>query len=466
MKKKKELKSADIEIKAIAHKGMALGKTSEGMVVLTKNAVPGDHVEVRLHKKRKGVWLGLFTKIISPSPHRVAPLCQHFSVCGGCSWQDLKYEEQLHQKETIVRDAIQRIAKIDASVIEPIVGAKDTFYYRNKLEYTFSTYKWKIEKDEDISSPQNALGFHRPESFFKIVDIEKCHLQIDISNQIRNTIKQLAAAEDLSFYDIKNHTGLLRNLIIRTNSSGDVMLSLIIGSNTEEKVINLLSQIQEKFSNIKSIFVGFNQKRNDSLFEVNFKNIYGENYLIETLNHVKFYISPKSFFQTNTKQAELLYSLVEDFAQLKGTETIYDLYCGVGSIGIYLAKNAKTIIGVEEIEDAILDARKNASLNQLENTHFYTGDAKLIVNESLFEKHGEADLIIVDPPRAGLHEDLIKTLLNIAAKKIIYVSCNPATQARDLLLLCEKYDVTRTKPVDMFPHTNHVECIAALELKS
>ncbi|MGB3131984.1 MAG: 23S rRNA (uracil(1939)-C(5))-methyltransferase RlmD, partial [Saprospiraceae bacterium] len=262
------------------------------------------------------------------------------------------------------------------------------------------------------------------------------------------------------------HTGLLRNLIIRTNSSGEVMLSLIIGSNTEDKVINLLSQIQEKFSSIKSIFVGFNQKRNDSLFEVNFKNIYGENYLIETLNHVKFYISPKSFFQTNTKQAELLYSLVEDFAQLKGTETIYDLYCGVGSIGIYLAKNAKTIIGVEEIEDAILDARKNASLNQLENTHFYTGDAKLIVNESLFEKHGEADLIIVDPPRAGLHEDLIKTLLNIAAKKIIYVSCNPATQARDLLLLCEKYHVTRTKPVDMFPHTNHVECIAALELKS
>jgi len=463
MKKKKELKSEEIEIKSIAHKGLALGKTDEGMVVLTKSAIPGDRVEVRLHKKRKGVWMGLFTKTLRDSPHKVDPICTHFTICGGCSWQNLSYAEQLNQKETIVKDAMQRIAKIDIRMMETILSANPIFYYRNKLEYTFSNHKWIVDREAQEVDPTHALGFHRPESFFKIVDISKCHLQIDISNQIRNEIKTLASNSNLAFYDIKEHKGLLRNLIIRTNHLDQVMMSLIIAADQENEVADLLEEVKIKFPSIISMYVGFNQKRNDSLFEVKFKKIYGEDYLIERLHHVQFYISPKSFFQTNTKQAEHLYGLVAEYANLNGTQTVYDLYCGVGSIGIYLAKDAAQIIGVEEVAEAIIDAKRNATLNQLNNTHFYTGDAKEIVTETLFERHGHPDLIIVDPPRAGLHEDLIQTLLQISSPKIIYVSCNPATQARDLLLFSQLYKVIRMRPVDMFPHTNHVECIALLE---
>lgn len=464
MKKKKELQRVEIEIKAIAHKGMSLGKTTDGMVVLTKGAVPGDKVEVRLHKKRKGVWNALFSHITEPSMYRVDPLCEHFSLCGGCSWQHLIYAEQLNQKQTIVRDALSRIAKVDVTNMEPIMGADPTFYYRNKMDYTFSTHKWHISK-EDPSESSLAIGFHRPESFYKVVDIQKCHLQIDISNQIRNYIADRAVFYNLAYYNIKEHNGLLRNLIIRTNHLSEVMLILVVSATDDTLLRELLDEVLSKFPKIVSCYLAFNQKKNDTLYDVPMQLYYGHKYLLEKLHHVEFYISPKSFFQTNSSQAQNLYALVKEYAALTGGETVYDIYCGVGSIGIYLANMAKKIIGIEEVPDAVIDAKLNASLNQLTNCHFFTGDAKLVATQEFFAEHGAPDLLIVDPPRVGIHETLVETLIHIAAPRIIYVSCNPATQARDVVLLSALYDVIRIRAVDMFPHTNHVESVILLKRK-
>ncbi|MDQ3140838.1 MAG: 23S rRNA (uracil(1939)-C(5))-methyltransferase RlmD [Bacteroidota bacterium] len=468
MRKKKEAAICEVEITGLGHKGTAVGRTDEGMVVFVQGAVPGDRILVALLKKRKGVWLGKTREVLRYSEHRTEARCQHFGVCGGCSWQNLLYKEQLHQKEIIVRDAFTRIAKTHIGQFEPILEAPEEFEYRNKLEYTFSVHRWLTQEDMQSDEPRirtGALGFHRPGIFDKIVNIEHCHLQGNLSNDIKNYIRLFAEKNQLSFYDIRNHTGFLRNLIIRVNLHNEILLVLVVSVADQDQLTDLFIELQHKFPQINSAWKVVNSKRNDSLYDLNFEKIFGSDYIIESLHDVAFNISPKSFFQTNTRQAVRLYDLVKSYAALKGNEIVYDLYCGVGSIGIFLAREAKFIIGVEEIAEAIEDAKQNAQLNKLTNCHFVHGDAKNIFNEELIARFGRPDVLILDPPRVGLHSDLILQILEIKADRIVYVSCNPATQARDVSLLLEKYDLVKIRPVDMFPHTNHIESVAQLKLK-
>lgn len=458
-------KIVEIEITGLAHKGAAVGRTDEGLVVFVRDAVPGDRVKASLDKKRKGTWHARLEEIIRYSTHRNKAICQHFGICGGCSWQNLDYAEQLQQKEKMVKDALIRIGKVADFLIEPILPAPQTELYRNKLEYTFSNNRW-LTKDEmdQVKNPEDllALGFHRPGIYYKIVDIQKCHLQIDSTNQIRNFIKKLSIQEKLSFYDIKNQTGFLRNLIIKSNTQNEIMCILVLSENDEQIISMFVEQLRANFKEIISIYKVINAKKNDSYLDLTFDKVYGEDYLTENLDHAKFLIGPKSFFQTNPKQAAALYRLVAEYADLKGDEVIYDWYCGVGSIGIFLAKNAGTVIGVEEVAEAIEDAKLNAKANALDNCHFYVTDAKDIDIENIIEKHGAPDLIVVDPPRAGMHPNVIEQIIQMHPPKLIYVSCNPATQARDIQLLSTHYKVEKIKPVDMFPHTNHVESVALL----
>lgn len=467
MKSKKD-KKARVLLTGIGHKGTAVGRTEDGQVVFVEKGVPGDQVEVSLIKKRKGVWLGRIDSIVSHSPQRVTPFCNHFGVCGGCSWQHLDYSEQLQQKQQLVYDALMRIGKIDSARFEPIVGASQISFYRNKLEFTFSTSRWLTEEeltDEKVALEKRALGFHRPGNFNKVVDIQTCYLQSDLSNTIRNFIKSFAIENDWEFYNIREQKGFLRNLIIRSNAQNQVMCILVFGYEDSDKIVQLTEILANTYPQISSIYKVINPKTNDSLFDLKFIKVFGQDNLTETLDHANFLISPKSFFQTNSQQASVLYRIVRDYCDLKGDETIYDWYCGVGSIGIYLARSAAKIIGIDEIEEAIQDARKNAQFNQLNNCHFFHSDAKDILIDDLIKQFGKPDVLIVDPPRAGLHEKVIQHLLLLRAEKVVYVSCNPATQARDLALLKEIYSVEKIKPIDLFPHTNHVECVALLSLQ-
>ena len=462
-------KTVELEITGLAHKGAAVGRTDEGMVVFVRDAVPGDRVKVTLGRKRKGVWHANLGEIIRYSEHRTKPICQHFGICGGCSWQNLDYSEQLQQKEKLVRDSLIRIGKVADVVIEKILAAPQTELYRNKLEYTFSNNRWLTNDEKDIiQNPEDhlALGFHRPGIFYKIVDIEKCHLQIDSSNQIRNFIKAYSVKEKLDFYDIKNQKGLLRNLIIKSNTQNEVMCILVLEYEDEKMISSIVKELISNFKEIISIYVVINAKKNDSYLDLSFRKLYGDDFLMQHLNHAKFLIGPKSFFQTNPKQAAALYSLIAKYADLKGHETIYDWYCGVGSIGIYLAKNAAQVIGIEEVAEAIEDAKLNAKANELDNCHFYVTDAKDVDMEEIIKKYGLPDLIIVDPPRAGMHAKVVEQIIQLHPPKLIYVSCNPSTQARDILLLSTHYKVEKVKPVDMFPHTNHVESVALLVKKA
>ncbi|MEI2696459.1 MAG: 23S rRNA (uracil(1939)-C(5))-methyltransferase RlmD [Saprospiraceae bacterium] len=465
--KKKSIRREIVHVTGIAHKGTAVGRTAEGLVVFVDHAIPGDQVEVILTKKRKGVWQGKTETILMPSPHRVEPVCAHFGICGGCSWQHLNYPEQLNQKQTVVYDALTRIAKIDQALFEPILGASQTEFYRNKLEFTFSNKRWLTEEElhtELAASDKLALGFHRPGNFNKVVDIQKCYLQSDRSNDIRNFIKDFAVQQEWDFYNIHEQKGYLRNLIIRSNSQNNIMCILVTAFDDHEKLDALLEVLPKKFPEIVSFYKVINPKRNDSLFDLNFVKVFGQDYLTEQMDHVNFLIGPKSFFQTNTSQATELYRIVKDFCSLKGTETVYDWYCGVGSIGIYLANSARQIVGVDEIGEAIEDARLNADANQLLNCQFFHSDAKDISIENLVASFGKPDVVIVDPPRAGLHEKVIEHLKQLKPETLVYVSCNPGTQARDLALLKENYQVIKIKPVDLFPHTNHIESVALLSL--
>lgn len=468
MGRRKSIKEVEISVTAIAHDGSAIGRTDEGMVVFVEGAVPGDRAAVQLLRKRKGSWNGRVVKLLEESPHRVEPMCKHFGVCGGCSWQHLNYNEQIRQKENIVYEAIRRIAKINDVIFLPIKSAEHISYYRNKLEYTFSAYRWLTK--EELSDPEQesfypSLGFHRPGNFSKIVNIEHCHLQGSVSNEIRNFVRQFTVDRKFPFYDIKKHVGFLRNLIIRSNQQGEIMCILVFGENQSEKIQELCLALTDSFSQIKSLYIVINEKWNDSLFDQKFIKVYGDEFLTESLGHVKFLISPKSFFQTNTRQAEVLYNIVAEFARLSGSETVLDLYCGVGSIGIFLAVNAAKVIGVEAIAEAIEDAKVNARENQLQNCHFVVSDAKEMALSSLSHQFGKIDVVIVDPPRAGLHEDVCANLLELEAETIVYVSCNPSTQARDLSLLSKKYQLLKIQAVDLFPHTNHVESVALLSLQ-
>lgn len=457
-----------------AAEGKCLARV-DGKVVFIERVVPGDVVDVQLGKNKKDWAEGWPLRFHSFSAERVTPFCSHFGVCGGCQWQMLPYTKQLEYKERQVRDNLQRIGKVQLPEIFPIIGAEETTYYRNKIEYTFGTREFTKERPPQTaslnSSKGGACGFHARGMFDKIVDIDTCYLQAEPTNAIRKAIKEYAKANDLSFYDIRNHHGFLRTMQVRLCTTGELMVNIVFGEDDQEKRQLLLTHVTKQFPSITTLLYTINAKHNDSLHDLEPIAWHGNGYVIEKLSagpggeDFAFKIGPKSFFQTNTKQAEQLYRITRDFAELTGNEIVYDLYCGTGSIGIFCSRQAKKIVGVEMIEAAIEDAKENALLNKLDKTVFVAGDVINVCNDGFFEQHGRPDVIITDPPRAGMHEKLVKKILEISAPLVVYVSCNPATQARDLALLDEKYVVTKIQPVDMFPHTLHIENIVQLKLK-
>ena len=456
-----------VKITGIADRGKSIGRTEEGQVLFVENVAPGDVVDVLVLRKKKGVLSGIPNHFHSYSPDRVEPFCQHFGICGGCKWQHLSYEAQIREKEVVVRDAIQRIGKLEPNEFLPILRAVETRYYRNKLEFSFSNKRWltKEELNTDISNLMGTLGFHRPGAFDKIVDIEHCYFQPDPSNDIRNYARELAIEQDLEFYATREESGFLRHLLLRVTTTKETMLILSFFKENEEKRKAYLDQLIAKFPQITSLYYCINYKKNDYMMDLEMHHYHGTKKIKEKLGEVVFHIGPKSFFQTNTKQAERLYNVIVDFCELKGTENVYDLYTGLGSIALYIANKCKQVVGIEEVSSAIEDAKINSELNNIENAVFYAGDVKEILSEAFSQKHGKPDLVITDPPRAGMHAKVIDLLLDLAAPRMIYVSCNPATQARDLNLLSAKYDLIKIQPVDMFPHTHHIESVALLKLK-
>lgn len=466
-RRKKRKLLEQVQITGIADKGRAVGRHNE-KVVFVEGAVPGDLVDVQVIRRKKGFDIGVISKFHTPSPDRIEPFCEHFADCGGCSWQNLAYETQLVHKQKTVYDAMTRIGKLEDldDILLPIVAAADTTYYRNKLEYTFSNKKWLTEAEiaSDTKFNRKALGFHRPGGYNKIVDINHCFLQPDPSNGIRNDLKNYGIENDFSFYDIQAQKGLLRNVLLRITTTGDVMVIVSFFYDDQEKIKEMLDYISEKYPQINSLFYVVNTKQNDYILDLDIQLYKGQDFIAETLGDVTFRIGPKSFFQTNSKQAVTLYDKVVEFAELTGDENVYDLYTGIGSIALYVAQKCKHVVGIEEIAPAIEDAKVNAALNQIENVTFYAGDVKDILSEEFRKKHGQPDLVITDPPRAGMHPKAIELLMQLSAPRIVYVSCNPSTQARDLQLMKEKYRVVKMQPVDMFPQTYHIENIALLEL--
>lgn len=458
---------SNVLITGIADKGKSVGRTEDGQVVFIEDAIPGDIAEVEVYKKRKGFFQGKAKTIHRYSIDRTVPFCEHFGTCGGCKWQHLSYDAQLRHKQEVVENALQRIGKVNVQHMEPILAAERRTYYRNKLEYSFSNKKWltKAQIDSDISNLENVLGFHRAGAFDKVVNIQHCWLQPEPSNLIRNRIRAVAIEQGLTFYDARENVGFLRNMIIRVSSLGEVMLIVAFHTDEPSKYKPLLDQLLEDFPEITTLLYCINPKVNDYLMDLDMITYFGKGYIEEKMGLIRFKIGPKSFFQTNTHQGKRLYDTVAEFANLKGTENVYDLYTGIGSIALYVAQRASQVVGIEEIEAAINDARVNAQLNNISNTIFYAGDVKNILTTEFAEKHGKPDLLITDPPRAGMHADVVRMLLQLATPRIIYVSCNPATQARDLNLLSEQYYILKVRAVDMFPHTHHIESVALLELK-
>ena len=456
---------SDIEIIDIAEEGRGVAKQDE-LVMFIEKAIPGDIVDVELLRKKKNLVEGKVTAVKTPSPHRVEPFCPHFGVCGGCKWQHMNYDAQLHFKEKYVSNVLSRIGKVDTSSMESILGSQETAYYRNKLEYTFSNKRWLTNKDEQVDDQDmNALGFHVPGRFDKILDIDHCFLQADPSNDIRNSIRAYATDHGISFYDLRAHQGALRNVIIRTASTGEVMVIVVFAYPTQEQIDQLMEFIAVKFPTLASLLYIVNQKGNDTIFDQEIMLYRGRDFIYEEMEALKFKVGPKSFYQTNSAQAYELYKITRDFAGLTGAETVYDLYTGAGTIANFVARNARQVIGIEYVPSAIEDAKINSQLNDINNTKFYAGDMKDVLTIPFVTEHGKPDIIITDPPRAGMHADVIKCLLDVEAPKIVYVSCNAATQARDIELLSGKYQVERIKPVDMFPHTQHVENVVLLTRK-
>jgi 23S rRNA (uracil1939-C5)-methyltransferase len=464
LRKKKDTVLQKVLVEDYAAEGKSLARV-EGKVIFIERAVPGDVVDLRLSKNKKDWAEGHPIYFHEYSRDRVDPFCEHFGVCGGCQWQMLPYEKQLQYKQKQVFDNLTRIGKVNLPDFLPIAGAAETRFYRNKLEYTFSTKEFFAEKPVDMPETPGALGFHAKGFFDKVVAIRKCWLQNDLTNTIRNSIRDYAFANGLSFYDIRQHAGLLRTMLVRICSTGEVMVNLVVGNEETSKRDALLEFIKCSFPQITTLLYTVNLKKNDSMQDLEPQLYSGKGYVIEQLENFRFKIGPKSFFQTNTKQGEALYRITRDFAELNGSQVVYDLYCGTGSIGIFCSEGAKKIVGVEVIEEAINDARENAVLNNIRHAEFISGDVIEICNDDFFTLHGRPDVIITDPPRAGMHEKLVKKILEIQAPVVVYVSCNPATQARDLNLLDEKYEVTKVRPVDMFPHTHHIENVVQLKLK-
>ena len=464
MKRKKPILEK-LSVSDYAAEGRSLARI-DGKVVFIEGAVPGDVVDVQLSKNKKDWAEGRAIRFHTLSNTRTQPFCSHFGTCGGCKWQMLPYEKQLEYKQQEVEQHLRRIGKIALPPLMPILGSARTQAYRNKLEFTFSNKRYLTHeeiKDGVPVAPENALGFHVPRIFDKVIAIEECHLMDPVNNRLRNGIRDFALRQGYSFYDIKQHTGWLRNLIIRYCSTGELMVNVCIAYDDPVEIPRLMDHILQLEPAITTLLYTINPKWNDSMYDLTPVTYNGKGYLLEKLDEFVFKIGPKSFFQTNTGQAETLYRVVREFAGLTGQEVLYDLYCGTGSIGIFLSRGARKIIGVETVAEAVADAKENADLNGLTNTAFFSGDVIDVCTAEFFAEHGQPDVVITDPPRAGMHGRLVEKLLEVAAPRIVYVSCNPATQARDLALLDAAYTVEKIQPVDMFPHTHHIESVVLLQ---
>lgn len=456
----------NVLISDIGAEGKALARL-ENKVVFVTGAIPGDVVDIQVKRKRKSFMEGRVVRFHKYSQDREEAVCEHFGVCGGCKWQMLPYEKQIGFKEKQVKDQLERIGGFKGLELNPILGSKESEFYRNKLEFTFSNKRWltedEIKEDNDFKD-RDALGFHIPGLFDKIVDIKKCWLQPDPSNAIRLAVKSFALENKLSFFDIREQVGLLRNLIIRTASTGEVMVIVSFFEDDSEAIKSLMDHLKDKFPDITSLQYVVNQKKNDTILDQRIICYHGRDHIFEKMEELKFKIGPKSFYQTNSSQAYELYKVARDFADFQGHETVYDLYTGTGTIANFMASKVNKVVGIEAVPEAIDDARVNAELNGITNAEFVVGDMKDVFNDTLFTKYGRPDVIILDPPRAGLHENVIIALKKAKAQKIIYISCNPATQARDLALLADLYTIEAVQPVDMFPHTHHVENIVKVKL--
>lgn len=456
----------NIEILTAGAKGVSVAKTPDGRVIFVANVVPGDVADIKTFKKRKSYFEGKAIQFHKYSEDRVEPVCRHFGDCGGCKWQNMSYDKQLFYKNEEVYNNLKRIGKIELPDFEPILGSEKQLFYRNKMEFSFSNARWITEKEiaenENIDRG-NALGFHIPKMWDKILDIEKCYLQQDPSNDIRNEIKRFANENKLTFFNARNHEGLLRTLMIRTTSTGEIMVLIQFFEDNKKQRELLLDFVAERFPEITSLQYVINSKANDTLYDQNVILYKGRDYILEEMEGLTFSINAKSFYQTNSEQAYELYKITRDFAGLKGDELVYDLYTGTGTIAQFVSKKARKVIGVEAVAEAIEDAKTNAKRNGITNCEFFVGDMKDVFNERFIATHGIPDVIITDPPRDGMHKDVIDQILKIAPEKVVYVSCNAATQARDLALMDEMYRVTRVRPVDMFPQTHHVENVVLLE---
>ena len=457
---------SNIKVLDAGAKGVSVAKAPDGKVIFIPNVVPGDVVDVQTFKKRKAYYEGKAVRFHEFSEHRTEPVCVHFGVCGGCKWQNMKYSQQLFYKNNEVYNHLKRIGKVELPEFEPILGSEKQFFYRNKMEFSFSDSRWLTE--EEITSDaalddRNALGFHIPKMWDKILDIKKCHLQEDPSNEIRNEIKAFAKANNLTFFNQRNHAGLLRTLMIRTASTGEIMVLVQFFEDEKAGAELLLNFIAARFPQITSLLFVINTKANDTLYDQDIILFKGRDFILEEMEGLKFSISAKSFYQTNSDQAYELYKITRDFAGLTGNEIVYDLYTGTGTIAQFVSRQAGKVIGVESVPQAISDAKENAVRNNITNCEFFVGDMKIVFNDEFIAQHGHPDVIITDPPRDGMHKDVVEQLLRIGAEKIVYVSCNSATQARDLAILDEMYKVTRVRAVDMFPQTHHVENVVLLE---
>jgi 23S rRNA (uracil1939-C5)-methyltransferase len=456
----------NVAIIDIAEEGRGVGKTDD-LVLFVEKAIPGDVADVLVYRSKKNFGEGKIINLKKPSEHRVQAFCEHFGTCGGCKWQHMTYAAQLQFKQKSVVDALTRLAKIDVEGMLPIVPSPEDKYYRNKLEFTFSNKRWLYDGENRTDEPMdmNALGFHIPGRFDKILDVHHCYLQADPSNVIRTSINEFAKREGYSYYDLKAHEGALRNLIIRTASTGELMVIVVFAYANQEEIDKLMAFVKETFPQITSLLYIVNQKKNDTIFDQEVITYKGPEYIHEQMDDIKFRIGPKSFYQTNSIQAKKLYEIARDFAGFTGNELVYDLYTGAGTIANFVAGHVREVVGIEYVPSAIEDAKINSAINNITNTKFYAGDMKDVLVPDFIAQHGKPEVIITDPPRAGMHPDVVERLMEIEAPKIVYVSCNAATQARDLLVLKEKYDTVKIQPVDMFPHTQHVENVVLLVLR-
>lgn len=464
-RKKQEIILENVVIEAVAAEGKALARV-DGTVLFVQFAVPGDVVDVKVTKKKKNYMEGYILRMVEPSKDRLEPFCKHFGVCGGCKWQPLPYQMQLQAKQQQVYDQLVRIGHLDVPGISPIIASDKTTFYRNKLEFTFSQRRWLNEgEDPDSFTPEQrcGLGFHVGRFFDKVLDIEQCYLQAEPSNSIRLFIKKYALENGLTFFNIREHVGFLRNMFVRTTEKGEVMLIICFYHEDKPAREALLDAVARQFPQIVSLYYVINGKANDSIADQECILYKGDEAIYETMENLRFKIGPKSFYQTNSPQAYKLYSVARDFAALTGNEVVYDLYTGTGTIAQFVSGKASKVFGIEYVPEAIADARINAEANGIRNCEFFAGDMKDILTDSFVEQHGRPDVVILDPPRAGIHPDVAQVILNAAPERMVYVSCNPASQARDLEILCKDYRITAVQPVDMFPHTHHVENVVALE---